>query len=250
MRLIPVIDLLDARVVHAVRGERSHYKPVKSLLCDVPDPIAVARAFRDQLRLSEIYVADLNAIQGASLAGHRSLIERLAREEEIKIILDAGASDAESARNWLGLGINKAVIGSETLKSFDDLKNIPGFLDPDRLIFSLDMRSGKVLSLCPEIASMSVMELLAQLRSCGWREVLMLDLGRVGTGEGTIGSLSSEARAKFPDLKLLVGGGIAGFEELLELKAAGIVGVLLATALHTGAITAEQIWSAAANLPL
>jgi phosphoribosylformimino-5-aminoimidazole carboxamide ribotide isomerase len=250
MRLIPVIDLFNSQAVHAVRGERSHYKPVKSLLCKAPDPIAIARVFRDKFGLSEIYIADLNAIQGTSSAGHRNLIEKLVSIEGMKIMLDSGAADIESARNWLELGIHKAVIGAETLKSSEDLKKIPEFISPDRLTFSLDMRSGKVISLCPEIALMPAMNLLEVLRISGWHEILMLDLNRVGSGEGTVFSLASETRSKFSDLELLIGGGIAGFEELLKLKAIGIDGVLLATALHAGAITAEQIWSAAAKPPL
>jgi phosphoribosylformimino-5-aminoimidazole carboxamide ribotide isomerase len=241
MRLVPVIDLLDAQVVHAVRGERKHYKPVKSLLCNAPDPLGVAEAFRDQLGLREIYVADLNAIQGAPSARHRKLIENLVQKEGMEIILDSGSADIEDARIWLDLGIHKAVIGAETLQAFDDLRKIPAGLDPDRLIFSLDMRSGKVLSHCPEIARMPVMELMEQLRSGGWREVILLDLSKVGSKEGTNFSLASEARAAFPGLNLLVGGGIARVEELHELKDMGIAGVLLATALHSGAITAPHI---------
>lgn len=241
MRIIPVIDLLDAQVVHAVRGERSHYKPVKSVLCHAPDPSAVAQAFRDKLGLKEIYVADLNAIQNALSAGHRNVIEYLANKEKMNIILDEGLPDIESARAWLDLGIHKAVIGAETLRVLNDLCKIPADLDPDRLIFSLDMRSGKVLSCCSEIASMSAMELLKQLHSGGWREVILLDLSKVGSKEGTNFSLASEARAAFPGLNLLVGGGIARVEELHELKDMGIAGVLLATALHSGAITAPHI---------
>ncbi len=241
MRLIPVIDLLNAQVVHAVRGERKHYKPVKSVLCRAPDPLAVAAAFRDQLGLREIYIADLNAIQGSALTSHRNLIENLVHKEGIKIILDAGTLDIESANAWLDLGIHKVVIGAETLQAFDDLRKIPAGFNLDKLIFSLDMRSGKVLSHCPEIASLSAMELIEQLWSGGWREVILLDLIKVGSNEGMNISLASRARATFPGLSLLVGGGIAGVEELHELKDMGIAGVLLATALHRGAITAQQL---------
>jgi phosphoribosylformimino-5-aminoimidazole carboxamide ribotide isomerase len=97
MRLIPVIDLLDGLAAHAVKGERSRYRPVKSVLCDTSDPLAIARAFRDRLGLHEIYVADLNAIQGFSPTRHRDIIAALARGEKISILLDAGIPDVETA---------------------------------------------------------------------------------------------------------------------------------------------------------
>jgi phosphoribosylformimino-5-aminoimidazole carboxamide ribotide isomerase len=241
MRIIPVIDLLDSRVVHAVRGEREHYKPVKSVLCQIPDPLTVASAFRDQLGLNEIYIADLNAIQGTPLDSHRNLIARLAQRERMKIILDAGIADVKDARDWLDLGVHKAVVGAETLCDFDELWKIPANLVPGRLVFSLDMRAGNILSRIPDLAAMPVLDLLEQLRSAGWQEIILLDLSLVGSGEGTSFQLALEAQARFPELSLLVGGGIAGIEELLKLKAAGIAGVLLATALHSGAIGLQNV---------
>ena len=38
-----------------------------------------------------------------------------------------------------------------------------------------------------------------------------------------------------------VGGGVRDVKDLVELKGLGVSGVLVATALHTGKITAEQL---------
>jgi phosphoribosylformimino-5-aminoimidazole carboxamide ribotide isomerase len=243
MRLIPVIDLLDGQTVHAVRGERAHYRPVKSVLCDTPDPLAIARAFRDQLGLREIYIADLNAIQGFARNDHRDVIAAMARTEELDIFLDAGISDVENAQAWLDHGVRKVVIGSETLRKWDEVQNIPAGIKQDHLIFSLDFQSGKILSQCPALAAMDPIEVLKHLQQSGWQEVILLDLRRVGSFRGADYALAAEAQAKFPDLHLLIGGGIAKPEELAKLKSAGIEGVLVATALHEGIIDAECISS-------
>jgi phosphoribosylformimino-5-aminoimidazole carboxamide ribotide isomerase len=237
MRLIPVIDLLNDQVVHAIKGDRQHYKPVESVLCHTSDPLAMASAFRDRLGLNELYIADLNAIQGAPLTSHQEIISELASKTRMKILLDAGASDIEGAQTLLDLGVCKAVIGAETLKTRDDLVKIPDGVNPEYLVFSLDMRAGKILSCCAELASMPVLEILEELQSAGWKEVILLDLDRVGSGEGAPPSLAIKARTNFPELNLLLGGGIARTEELIELKRFGVEGVLLATALHNGAIT-------------
>jgi phosphoribosylformimino-5-aminoimidazole carboxamide ribotide isomerase len=241
MRIIPVIDLLGGRVVHAIRGERQYYQPVKSVLCDSHDPIAIAGAFREKLGLREIYIADLDAIQSAGRSNHKEVIEILARRERISIILDAGAFDIEIARAWLDLGIGKIIIGSETLRAWDSLRNLPAAIAPDRLVFSLDLRAGKIISQCPVLAAMAPMEALKPLHSVGWREVILLDLKRVGNETGADDVLAAGAHSAFPDLRLLVGGGISKPEQLVKLEAKGIAGVLLATALHRGAIRAEHI---------
>ena len=49
-----------------MRGERERYRPVSSVLAgEDGDPLALARAFRSELGLDELYVADLDAITGA-----------------------------------------------------------------------------------------------------------------------------------------------------------------------------------------
>jgi len=245
--LIPVIDLLDGQAVHAVKGERANYKPVKSVLCDTANPLAIARAFRDRLGLHEVYVADLNAIQGLGRTDHRNLIAALASREKMDVILDAGIPDVENAQEWIGNGVRKVVIGSETLCAWDALQDIPARIDRDRLIFSLDLNSGKILSRCHALAAMTPIEILKHLEHSGWREVILLDLGRVGSGKGADCDLAAEAQASLPGLHLLIGGGVAKAEELTVLKSTGIAGVLVATALHKGLIDRQCISSLGAK---
>jgi phosphoribosylformimino-5-aminoimidazole carboxamide ribotide isomerase len=241
MRIIPVIDLLDGRTVHAVKGERKNYKPLRSLLCDTPDPAAIARAFRDQLGLNEIYVADLNAIQSPQATSHRHLITALARTEKINLMLDAGISEVTEAKVWLDLGVRKVVVGAETLLAWTGLRTLPERIDRRRLTFSLDIRDGKIVSPCSQLASLSPLEALEHLHSAGWQEVIILDLGRVGSETGVDRALVLEARTHFPDLNLLVGGGISSPEQLTELRNLGVAGVLVATAFHRGLIRAQDI---------
>ncbi len=241
MRLIPVIDLLDGQAVHAIKGDRGRYLPVRSALCDTPDPMMIARAFRDRLGLREVYIADLNAIQGKSPAGHRDCIASLACSEGLDVILDAGISSVAGALAWLSLGVRKAIIGAETLDQLSALQQFPERIGPNRLIFSLDMRAGRILTRCPELNVLPPIEALSLISQSGWLEVILLDIDRVGSERGIDISLLAKARAGFPDLNILVGGGVANPEQLLELKSMGIEGVLAATALHRGTVTAQHI---------
>jgi phosphoribosylformimino-5-aminoimidazole carboxamide ribotide isomerase len=241
MRLIPVIDLLGGQAVHAVKGERERYQPVRSVLCSTPDPFEVARAFRDRLGLNEIYIADLDSIRSFGQTNHREVIAALAAREGINIILDAGVSHVEGIRAWLDLGVHRVVIGSETLCAWDALRDFPSRSGGSRLAFSLDFRAGKILSRCPALAAIPPMEALEHLRFSGWQEIILLELRRVGSGEGIDCELAAEACASFPDLNLLVGGGMADPEELIKLQSLGINGVLMATAFHRGIIGARHL---------
>lgn len=188
-----------------------------------------------------MYVADLNSIQYHDNSCHRRLISALASDESMDIILDAGVSAVEDAIAWMNTGVRKVVIGAETLQAITAIDQIPLKLDGNRLIFSLDLRAGKILSQCRELAAMSPIEALDRLQSAGWQEIIILDLIRVGSGTGIDRALVEEARHQFPGLNLLVGGGIACAEQLKDLCRTGVAGVLLATALHSGDISARDI---------
>jgi len=203
--------------------------------------MTLASAFRDRLGLNEIYIADLNAIQRSAGISHRHLIAALAATQKIKILLDAGISRVEDARAWLNIGIHKAVIGAETLRHWTALEEIPAAIDGNRLTFSLDIRAGKILSRCPEFAALSPLDAIGCLKSAGWREIIILELSRVGSGQGIDHALVAEARARFPELKLLAGGGLFEPAQLVELESLGIDGLLVATALHQGIITAQHL---------
>lgn len=246
MRVIPVIDLLGGRAVHAVRGERARYQPVRSVLCETSNPISIAEAF-GRLGLDELYIADLDAIVGngergeSGRAGHRNLIAEIAACEGRRILLDAGVSDIAAAEEWADSGIDKIVVGSETLGAWSDLDRIIARIGAPRVVFSLDLRGGTILSRSHALRSMRPVEALGRLRAEGCAEVIILDLLRVGSEQGVDRELLAELRAALPDLDLLIGGGVSGPDDLAALEALSVSGVLVATALHNGSISADHL---------
>ena len=81
-------------------------------------------------------------------------------------------------------------------------------------------------------------------RACtapGLREAIVLDLARVGSGEGPDVALIAELHAAFPDLELLAGGGVRDVDDLRALDGAGAAGALVATALHRGVIGPREL---------
>jgi phosphoribosylformimino-5-aminoimidazole carboxamide ribotide isomerase len=252
MRVVGVIDLKDGMAVHAVRGERERYRPVSSALGgEDGDALALARGFRARLGLDEVYVADLDAIAGGSegaagsghaaggAADHRAVLRALARDA--RLMVDAGVSDAVAARELLDLGAHRVIVGTETLGGAGALDRLLAGLPAGAAILSVDLREGRVLSPDPQLAGLGAPEALARLRRPGLREVIVLDLARVGSGEGPDVGLIAELHDAFPDLELLAGGGVRDADDLRALGAAGASGALVATALHRGVIGAAQL---------
>jgi phosphoribosylformimino-5-aminoimidazole carboxamide ribotide isomerase len=232
MRVVGVIDLKDGTAVHAVRGERERYRPVHSVVGgDDGDALALARGFRG-LGLEEVYVADLDAITGTG--ENRATIAALARDA--RVMVDAGVSEPEDVRAQLALGAHRVVVGTETLRSPDAL--------PDGVVLSVDLRDGRLLSPDPELAGLTGLDAVARLHRPGLRELIVLDLARVGSGAGLDFELIAAIHAAFPELELLAGGGVRDLADLHALRDAGAAGALVATALHTGVIGRRELRSA------
>ncbi len=237
MRVIPVIDLKSGAVVHAARGQRERYRPLQSGLVAGSEPLDVARAFREQLGLDELYVADLDAIAGGPL--HRDALAALALEA--RVMVDAGVTGAAAVRRLLELGAARVVIGTETLGDPAALGRLRAELPDAPLVLSIDLRGEHVVSRDPGLARLGAAGALARFIESGVDEVIVLDLARVGSGAGPDVALVRELCSRFPELDLLAGGGVRDLADLRALAEAGAAGALVATALHGGAIGSEEL---------
>jgi phosphoribosylformimino-5-aminoimidazole carboxamide ribotide isomerase len=238
MRVVPVIDLKDGTAVHAVRGERERYRLVRSVIGGKDgDPLSLARAFRSELGLDELYVADLDALGGEG--EDSSSISALAREA--RVMVDAGVSEPERAWALLALGAHRVVVGTETLTGPEALDRLLAELPERAVALSVDLRDGRALSPNPQLMGLPALGVVARLHRAALGEVIVLDLARVGSGAGPDIGPIAEIHAAFPDLQLLAGGGVRDVEDLRALGDAGAAGALVATALHGGVIGPREL---------
>lgn len=248
MQIIPVLDLADGIAVHAQAGDRARYAPLKSGL--IPDregdALALLRAFHADLGVHECYVADLNAIQGGAV--QRTLIRQLAEFHTGfagALLVDAGTNTTGGALEVLSCGASEVVVGLETLHAFSDLDSIVGVVGPSRVVFSLDLRLGNPV-LHPALQDATgvapdAVSLAAQATDAGVPTLLLLDLGRVGTGCGVDLGLVETLRRRFPAVRLLAGGGVLTRRDLDRMRDAGCDGALIASAIHTGRVNASDL---------
>lgn len=232
VQVIPVLDLLGGVVVHGVAGQRDQYRPIRSGLTDSSEPLAVARAIRDRFGLNSLYVADLDGIvSGAPRVDlHQSLVK-----DGFRLMIDAGARTPADVRRILELG-GDAVLGLESWRDPNDLDELQAELAAGRAIFSLDLKHGRA-QCGPNWPDSDPLAIVGVVATKGLTRMIVLDVAAVGTGRGvpTL-PLCRELAARFPQLRLITGGGIRTSDDLHALEAEPIHGVLIATALHNGSL--------------
>jgi phosphoribosylformimino-5-aminoimidazole carboxamide ribotide isomerase len=245
VRIIPVIDLRDGRAVRGASGNRATYRPVTSGLLDgtprdLSDPVALLRAYRERLGSTTVYVADLDRIEGRG-RNDATLQRLLEADPEVRFLLDAGLGDAGAIAREARNGRVIPVIGTETLRSIEDLRSLRRPATAGRVVLSLDLSEDGVVAHSPEVAGLREEVILHAARERGIRTALILLLHRVGTCTGLPRERLRRLQVAAPGLELIVGGGIRSLDDLVFLRDAGFLGALLATALHEGTVTPPDL---------
>ena len=245
MRIIPVIDLRNGRAVRGQSGDRARYRPVESRLAgdaarDLSDPLSLLAAYRETLRPGIVYIADLDRILGCG--DHDALLGRLVEAApEASFLWDGGFPDAAAIAGAARHGRVTPVLGTETLRSIEELQWLHRPGTGSRAVLSLDLDASGLVSRSALVAPLREEEVLDRARRSGVRSVIVLLLDRVGTGRGLPRERLRALRLAAAGLDLVAGGGIAGLDDLLFLRDAGFSGALLATALHDGLISPDDL---------
>ncbi len=229
MQILPVLDLKHGRAVRAIAGRRAEYQPLTGPAGS--QPLDVAHDYRDRFGLDALYLADLDAIAGAEPAW--SVYASL-HAAGFTLWLDAGVRHPEQADALAAFGVTRIIAGLETLAGPDALAAMATIL-ADRLVFSLDLRDGEPIVAAWTWQGSTAGSIADEAIALGVRRLLVLDLSRIGRGEGTgTEPLLAAIHQAHPAVELLAGGGVRSRADLERLQQLGVSAVLLGSALQEG----------------
>ncbi|MGE0486851.1 MAG: HisA/HisF-related TIM barrel protein [Gammaproteobacteria bacterium] len=236
MRIIPVIDLKNGLAVHARQGRRDHYQPLATRFAASADPMAIARGMADALAISEIYIADLDAIMfdRPNLDTVAALARSLPR---VRLLVDAGFGPRRACTDWLAAGNVDIVVASEALASLAEYDATVDGVPRERLVLSLDRNTDGLLG-CTELFD-AVERWPAR--------IIHMNLARVGADAGPDFDGLAALRARAGAREVLAAGGVRGIDDLRALSAQGIGAVLVGTALHDGRLDATALGTLAVD---
>ena len=237
-KILPVLDLLNGVIVHAVEGERKNYKPLESYLFKKPEPNLIINLLFDNYKFNEFYVADLNAIMECK-PNYEILLELL-KIPNINILLDPGIRTLEDVNNFFSIGIKNLVLGLETLEDKDLIKDIIKLKALKSVFISIDMYSEKILTSVKEYQNETILDIIRDLEDLGASKIILLDLKKVGSKKGGIPTLYREIRKNFKG-EIFVGGGIKDIDNVLDYYKSGFSGLLVGTALYDGSINLKEL---------
>jgi phosphoribosylformimino-5-aminoimidazole carboxamide ribotide isomerase len=227
-RIVFVTDLLNGRVVHAIKGEREKYQPVEnSKVSNSAQPIEMISAIKPK----EVYIADLDRLQHTG--NNFEVIKKISALT--KTMVNIGVEKNDDIEKCIGIA--DTVILSSEASSFEIMKyasrNHPG-----RTSITIDIKNGSILTKDEELKK-EPEELVKLLNELKIKDIVIIDLSKVGTGAGINEDFLRDIKG-ISNHNILFGGGIRDINDIDTLKEIGISGALVATAVHNGKIPIDD----------
>lgn len=213
--------------MRAQRGDRANYRPIVTPLCTGSDPIDVTDALLRLGRFQTLYIADLDAI--GQRGDHEGAVSALrARYPHLDLWVDAGEADEGGLERRRTSGLGRPVVGSESVS--DPTASISALRNHHALL-SLDYgpegpRGPRELHEEPAF----------------WPDgIIVMSMARIGAGEGPDYDRLAKVMERAAGRRVYAAGGVRNANDLDRLNFMGIAGVLIATALHDGRLSQEDI---------
>jgi phosphoribosylformimino-5-aminoimidazole carboxamide ribotide isomerase len=225
MRIIPVLDIKNSLVVRAQRGDRASYAPIHTPLSVDSSPLNVARGLMSLAPFPILYIADLDAIEGR--ARNDGTVDTLAAAfPGTELWVDNGARLPADALDWAQVHRARPVLGTESLIG-DSPQPFPG-LTP----LSLDFRGDSFIG-PPHLLDHPDL----------WpRDVIVMTLARVGMSAGPDFARLAQVTARAGQKRrIFAAGGLRHAEDLHTLANSDVSGILVASALHDGRLSPDDI---------
>ena len=237
-RIIPVIDILNSQAVHAIKGEREKYKPLKSVIINGSNPTRIALKLKNEYLFNELYIADLDAILQSK--PNITILSKILDISGVEIMIDPGIKTKEDVEKYIKLNLKSLILGLETLRDINVIRECLKLFDTNKVVVSVDMYNGVIKTNIKEFKNQDIFEIVRKIEDLGVVNIILLDLFKVGQKMGGISALYLKVREQFNG-EILVGGGIKDIQDIKEYKSNNFSGVLIGTALHDGSIKIEEL---------
>jgi phosphoribosylformimino-5-aminoimidazole carboxamide ribotide isomerase len=236
----PAVDLQGGRCVQLVGGRPEDVR------VSLPDPVAQAERWYEQ-GFGTLHVVDLDAALGTG--DNIDLILRIVATTSAETQVGGGIRDGSRARELLGSGVDRIVVGTRALDDRDWLARLAQEW-PGRVMVALDTKEGRILRKgWTEETGLELASYLPGLAALPLAGILATDVGREGRLEGIDRTAVGETIRLSPH-PLWASGGVTTVDELEYLNEAGAAGAVLGMALYTETLDPSDVaarWGRGAN---
>ena len=244
MIILPAIDIKNGQCVRLYQGDYARVTTYDT------DPVQVALRWQ-QAGASWLHVVDLDgAARGEPV--NLALIAAIRAATSLHIEVGGGIRTLDHIERVLALGVERVILGTIALTDRALLENAVQRWG-ERIVVGLDARDGFVaISGWRETSAVRATTLAEELCTSGVRRFIYTDIARDGTLSGPnlpalqemqmtlaspeISYSHETSQNRLKPCSLIASGGVRSLDDVRNIVALDIEGVIIGKALYTGAI--------------
>ncbi len=234
MIILPAIDLKEGRCVRLEQGLMDKDTVYND------DPAAQARMWQEQGG-EYLHIVDLDGAF-AGVPKNRSAIKSIVEAIDVPSELGGGIRDMETIEAYLGLGINRVILGT-VAKENPELVKEACHRFPGQIVVGIDAKDGLVaVRGWADVTEKKATEMAKEMEGFGVEAIIYTDISRDGMMQGP-NIEATRALAEAISIPVIASGGLSTLEDirrLLEIESSGVTGVITGKAIYSGAIDLRE----------
>jgi phosphoribosylformimino-5-aminoimidazole carboxamide ribotide isomerase len=232
MDILPAIDLRGGHCVRLTQGDYDR----ETVFDD--DPAAVAQRWVDQ-GARRMHVVDLDGARDG-IRANADAVSAIVEAIDIPVQLGGGVRSAAEARRLIDMGVDRVIIGTAAIEAPDEVQAAVEDVGTEHVIVGVDAKDGMVQTRgWIEQSDVTAIDLARQMVERGVRRFIYTDTSR----DGTLTHPNFAAVAELGDnlrYPIIVAGGIASIDDLVELAKLGVEGAISGMAIYSGALDLKR----------
>jgi phosphoribosylformimino-5-aminoimidazole carboxamide ribotide isomerase len=232
MKIIAAVDIMGGSVVRLVKGNPANKVEYSS------DPVETAKKW-EAVGADMLHVVDLDA--AFSTGSNSELIAKISKAVRIPLQVAGGIRSLEKAEEMLSMA-SRVVIGTMAYREPEIIRKLVK-KNAGRVAISVDQIDGMVMVKgWKESTGTTVVDSISQFHAIGVDEFLLTSIDRDGTLQGPDIKTLSDAAVY---AKIIASGGISSIEDVIRVRSAGCISVIIGKALYDGKVSIEKVKSVA-----
>ncbi len=236
MLVIPAVDIKDGKCVRLRQGRAD------AVTVFGDDPVAAARRWEKE-GAEYLHVVDLDgAFEG--VPANIEIVKKILRAVKVKVEVGGGIRTDAVVDELLGAGADRAIIGTKAVESVDWVRGVVA-RHPKRIAIGPDVKDGLVaIRGWVEKSALTPLDLVRLFDGLPVAAYIITDVQRDGirTGPNIPATKKLAAATTVP---VIASGGVSSLDDIRNLAAAGIFGVICGRALYDGVFTLAEAIKAA-----
>lgn len=233
----PALDLRGGQVVRLQYGDPALQTTYGN------NPIQFAEHWLN-LGAKWLHVINLDAAFSEDDSANLAAIDEIVCTygNQIQIQTGGGIRSFETIQGLITLGVKRIILGTAAVQKQTLVKQALGEYGPQKIVVGIDARDGRVKTKgWKETEQITPLALARQLKQIGIQTIIFTDIARDGAGTG-INLESTRELARQSDLEVIASGGVNRYEDVLQVKNAGLPGIVVGKALYDQKINPTDLF--------